>query len=67
MLVTDGGQLIRCPVKDIRIAGRNTQGVTVFNTAADEKVVSVERLTDTGEDGDSDGDEADETAVATPE
>mgnify|MGYP006276556139 FL=1 len=52
MLVTDGGQLIRCPVKDIRIAGRNTQGVIVFNTAADEKVVSVERLTETGEDGD---------------
>jgi len=50
MLVTDGGQLIRCPVEGIRIAGRNTQGVTVFNTAADEKVVSVERVSDTGED-----------------
>ena len=30
MLVTDGGQLIRCPVHDIRIAGRKTQGVTIF-------------------------------------
>ena len=50
MLVTDGGQLIRCPVEGIRIAGRNTQGVIVFNTAEDEKVVSVERVTDTGED-----------------
>ena len=67
MLVTDGGQLIRCPVKDIRIAGRNTQGVTVFNTAEDEKVVSVERLTDTGEDTETDADDADETAVASPE
>ena len=53
MLVTDGGQLIRCPVDGIRIAGRSTQGVIVFNTAEDEKVVSVERITDEGEeDGD---------------
>ncbi len=48
MLVTDGGQLIRCPVNGIRIAGRSTQGVIVFNTADDEKVVSVERI---GEEG----------------
>ena len=46
MLVTDGGQLIRCPVNGIRIAGRSTQGVIVFNTAEDERVVSVVRLTD---------------------
>ena len=49
MLVTDGGQLIRVPVEGIRIAGRSTQGVTVFNTAQDEKVVSVERISDDGE------------------
>ncbi|MBN9064419.1 MAG: DNA gyrase subunit A [Rhizobiales bacterium 65-9] len=46
MLVTNGGQLIRCPVDGIRVAGRATQGVIVFNTAADERVVSVERVTD---------------------
>ncbi len=46
MLVTDGGQLIRCPVNGIRVAGRSTQGVIVFRTAEDEKVVSVERITD---------------------
>ena len=46
MLVTDAGQLIRCPVDQIRIAGRTTQGVIVFRTADDEKVVSVERLSD---------------------
>jgi DNA gyrase subunit A len=50
MLVTDGGQLIRCPVEGIRIAGRGTQGVIVFNTAADERVVSVEHIGDVGED-----------------
>jgi len=46
MLVTDGGQLIRCPVGGIRIAGRGTQGVIVFNTAKDERVVSVEHIGD---------------------
>jgi len=54
MLVTDGGQVIRVPVdagpgNRIRIAGRSTQGVTVFNTDASEKVVSVERIGDEGE------------------
>jgi len=49
MLVTNGGQLIRCPINGIRIAGRGTQGVIVFNTAEDERVVSVERLSE--EDG----------------
>ena len=52
MLVTDGGQLIRCPVDGIRKAGRSTQGVIVINTADDEHVVSVERLSeDEGEEG----------------
>ncbi|WP_244495146.1 DNA gyrase subunit A [Blastochloris viridis] len=46
MLVTNGGQLIRCPVDGIRVAGRSTQGVIIFNTAADERVVSVERVTE---------------------
>jgi DNA gyrase subunit A len=49
MLVTDKGQLIRCPVGGIRIVGRSTQGVTVFNTADDEHVVSVEHIGETGE------------------
>jgi DNA gyrase subunit A len=50
MLVTNAGQLIRCPVDGIRIAGRPTQGVIVLNTAEDERVVSVERLSEEGED-----------------
>ncbi len=44
MLVTDGGQLIRVPVEGIRIAGRATQGVIVFDTAEQERVVSVDRI-----------------------
>jgi DNA gyrase subunit A len=42
--------LIRTKVDGIRIAGRSTQGVIVFDTAADEKVVSVERLSEEGEE-----------------
>jgi DNA gyrase subunit A len=49
MLVTDGGQLIRCPVHDIRKAGRSTQGVTILDTAEGEHVVSVERLSEEAE------------------
>ena len=44
MLVTDGGKLIRCPIDDVRIAGRSVQGVRIFKTEDDERVVSVERI-----------------------
>ena len=44
MLVTDKGKLIRCPVNDIRIGGRQTQGVTLFNVSVEEKVVSFAKL-----------------------
>ncbi len=54
VLVTDAGKLIRCPVHDIRIAGRSTRGVRLFHVAEDERVVSVARLAD---DGTANGDE----------
>jgi DNA gyrase subunit A len=50
MLVTDQGKLIRTSVSGIRIVGRSTQGVIVLDAAEDEKVVSVERLSEV--DGD---------------
>jgi DNA gyrase subunit A len=50
MLVTDAGKLIRCPVDDIRIAGRATQGVTLFRLNEGERVVSVEHLGDSGQE-----------------
>ncbi len=62
MLVTNGGQLIRTPVNDIRVAGRNTQGVTIFRTREEEKVVSVGRVEDVDED--EDGDESGEDGEA---
>ena len=49
MLVTDGGQVIRCPVDGVRIAGRGTQGVRIFKTDESERVVSVERVSEEGE------------------
>ena len=69
LLVTDGGQLIRCPVKDVRIAGRNTQGVRVFKTDSTEKVVSVERIRDDGTvegEGDAGSDAGDGAEGGTP-
>lgn len=54
MLVTNGGQLIRCPVSGIRIVKRRSKGVTIFNTADDEHVVSVERISEVTETGEMD-------------
>jgi DNA gyrase subunit A len=55
VLVTDGGQLIRCPVDDIRITGRNVQGVRIFRTDDGEKVVSVERIPEDANGGADNG------------
>jgi DNA gyrase subunit A len=63
MLVTDGGKLIRCPVDDVRIAGRNVQGVRIFRTDEDEKVVSVERIS---EDGNGEANGGNDTAETEP-
>ncbi|RYG20318.1 MAG: DNA gyrase subunit A, partial [Caulobacteraceae bacterium] len=48
LMVTSGGQMIRTPMDQVRIVSRSSQGVTIFKTAAGEKVVSVERLPDSG-------------------
>ena len=58
MLVTDSGQVIRFPVDQVRIAGRRTQGVTLFDVDGEGKVVSVARLRDMGDDEVEDGVEA---------
>ena len=69
MLVTNGGKIIRSPVEDIRIAGRSTQGVTLFDTADDEQVVSVAHLKETDEtdNGEADDDVAEDTAESAEE
>ena len=42
----DKGRVIRCPVKEIRIAGRNTQGVRIIKLSGEEKVVSAIKIED---------------------
>ncbi|MCW2246551.1 DNA gyrase subunit A [Azospirillum fermentarium] len=54
MMVTNGGQVIRMPLHDVRVAGRKTLGVTLFRVGADERVVSVASIADDG-DGDANG------------
>ena len=67
MLVSNGGTLIRIPVDDIRIAGRKTQGVTLFRTAEGERVVSVARLCDlNGSSEESEDEEIGEETDDTP-
>ena len=60
VLVADSGQIIRVPVEDIRVIGRASRGVTVFNVSDDDRVVSVTRLRDEDDEGDEDEDGEDE-------
>jgi DNA gyrase subunit A len=48
MLVTNAGKLIRCPIEGISITGRSAQGVTIFRTDQDERVVSAELINEEG-------------------
>ena len=63
LLVTDQGQLIRTPVNQVRMVGRNTSGVMIFRTSREEHVVSVERLEGQGGEDGEDGAELDEDAA----
>jgi DNA gyrase subunit A len=80
MLVTDQAKLIRTTVGDIRVAGRNTQGVTIFRVAENEHVVSAARIEESDDEaeidlGDGpvageptpDGDTGEDLAEGTPE
>ena len=59
VMVTDGGQLIRCPVGDVSVVGRTSRGVTLFRVAEGEKIVSVTRFRDVDGNGDDAEDELD--------
>ncbi|MEG9862297.1 MAG: DNA gyrase subunit A [Parvularculales bacterium] len=50
MMVTNTGRLIRCPINGVRIAGRNTMGVTVLRASDDERVVAVDHISDISDD-----------------
>jgi DNA gyrase subunit A len=59
MLITDGGQVLRCPVGGISSMGRATQGVRVMRLDPDEQLVSIARL---AEEDLAEGPEPDEDA-----
>ncbi len=67
MMVSDGGQIIRCPIDQISIVGRSARGVTVFRLAEEESLVSVSRLRDENGNGDEidevDGNSVNEVGV----
>lgn len=54
MIVTDGGQLIRCPVGNISIVSRSARGVTVIRVKNEERVVSVGRIEETEDEDEAD-------------
>ena len=54
MLVTDQAKIIRTTVGDIRVAGRNTQGITIFRVDESEHVVSAARIAESEEEADAD-------------
>jgi DNA gyrase subunit A len=60
VMVSDGGQLIRCPVAGISVVGRSSRGVTIFKVADEERVVSVSRLSDDDNDEENGEDTPDE-------
>ena len=64
MLVTDGGQLIRTPVRNISISQRSAKGVWVLRTKEDERVVSVGRIEDSEDEDGGEGDAAEENGDA---
>ena len=52
MLVTTNGKIIRLRIKDIRIIGRNTQGVRLIELEEGERVVSLARVVEKEEEDD---------------
>ena len=64
MLITRGGQIIRSPVKDVRVAGRNTQGVKLINLDLGDLITAVARVVPDDKD---DGVEGEDDDAAPPD
>ena len=63
VMVSDAGQIIRCPIDQISVIGRSARGVTVFKVADEERLVSVSRFRDLDDNGDEDLDDVDDLDV----
>ena len=55
IVITNGGQVIRTRVSEIRETGRNTQGVTLITLGDDQRLVGVEKIVQLAGDDDDDG------------
>jgi DNA gyrase subunit A len=64
MMITNGGKIIRTNMKNVRVIGRNTQGVNLFRLAVGEKVVGMDRIAEPS--GDEDAEDADDIETETP-
>jgi DNA gyrase subunit A len=62
MLITRGGQIIRSPVKGVRVAGRNTQGVKLINLDMGDLITAVARVVPDDKDEGEAGDEGDDAS-----
>ncbi|MDG2376952.1 MAG: DNA gyrase C-terminal beta-propeller domain-containing protein, partial [Woeseiaceae bacterium] len=51
MLISSGGTLVRTPVSDISIIGRNTQGVTLIKVESGQRLVGLARIESIGDEG----------------
>jgi DNA gyrase subunit A len=65
VMVSNGGQLIRCPVAGISVVGRSSRGVTIFKVAEGERVVSVSRLNEDDDNDEENGKDAYDSSVNT--
>lgn len=62
MMITNGGKIIRTYMKNVRVIGRNTQGVNLFDLPEGEKVVAMDRVAEPSGNGDDEGEDVDTSA-----
>jgi DNA gyrase subunit A len=62
IMITNKGTVIRCPVHDVRITSRNTQGVVLFKTSEGEKIVSIAKVKIEENEDEEEGEGVEETA-----
>ncbi len=62
MMITNGGKIIRTNMQNVRVIGRNTQGVNLFKLGAGEKVVGMDRMAEPAGDEDEESNDTDTSA-----
>jgi DNA gyrase subunit A len=63
MLMSQGGALVRTPVRDISVVGRNTQGVRLMRLDDGDQLSGLERIEGLADEGETAGDTADDVAI----